>query len=95
MVPSSKLPVATNCCELASGTVELAGPTASETRPALVTLREAGALVTDPKAAMMLVSPAETPSALPCVPGDELIVAADEEEPHPTSAVMSTFVPSL
>src|SRR5258708_1245705 len=95
VVPSSKLPVATNWWELASGTVEFAGVTASETRFAFVTVNVAGELAADPMAAVMLVVPAEIPKARPCVPGELLMVAADCEGFHGKRGVMSSCVPSL
>src|SRR6202162_4592383 len=89
-VPSSKLPFATNCWEVASGTVAPAGVTEIENRFAFDTVSAETELLIVPSEAEMLVEPGDTASAKPCVPGEELTVAvADWVEFHVTSDVMS------
>jgi hypothetical protein len=96
VVPSSNVPVATSCCELANGTVGFAGVTEIETRFAFDTVREEAELVTVPDEAEILVKPGAAASAKPCVPGEELMLAiVDWVEFHATCDVMSDVVPSL
>lgn len=79
MVPSLKVPVAVNCCDLPKGMLELDGATVRVTMVALVTVR-LPAPTTPPNAAVIVELPGDTPRARPWVPAESLMVAIDGAE---------------
>ncbi len=74
-LPSEKFPVAVNCCAIPRGMLGLAGVTAIEVTTAEVTLRVVDPEIA-PRVAEMLVLPAASAFASPCVGMLALIVAA-------------------
>jgi hypothetical protein len=79
VVPSLKVPVAVNCCELPKGMLGELGVTVIEVRVALVT--ENDAVPTCPaNSAVMVAVPGATPLANPFDPTVSLTVATDTGE---------------
>jgi len=95
MVPSEKLPVAVNCCEVPRGTSGFAGVTAIDCKVALVTVNVVLPTM-PPKVACMVEVPGASAVATPCVPGELLMVATlVETELHVANDVRFLLLLSL
>jgi hypothetical protein len=95
VVPSVKIPVATNCKVVPSAIVAIDGVTMSAASGAVVTVRVV-VPVTPWKVALIVVVPAATAVASPGLPAALLIVATPgTEETQVTVVVRSWLVPSL
>ena len=95
VLPSVKLPVATNCCVVPSAIEGFPGVTAMETSAAELTVN-AVEPCTDPEIALMLAEPVATLLANPWLPALLLMVATEVvSELHCTVAVMFCMLPSV
>ena len=79
VVWSSNVPTAVNCCNVPSGILGELGVTAIDTRVAPDTVSVIWPEML-PEVALMVVGPAATAVARPCVPGELLMVAAPVAE---------------
>ncbi len=95
VLPSLKVPVAVNGCDLPSGIEGFGGLTEIETRVAFVTVRVVE-VTTEPRMAVIGDVPGPMPVAWPAVP-EELLIAATPalEEFQVTSVVRSCVLPSV
>ena len=94
-LPSEKVPVAVNCCEIPSGMFGFAGVTAIELITAAVTVKVVDP-ETVPEVAVIVLLPAASVFASPCVGMVVLIVAtAVFDELHVALPVRFCVVPSL
>ena len=93
-VPSLKLALAVNCCEVPRAMFGLAGVTVTVWRAALLTVSVAPP-TTPLNAAVIVVVPGDAPTASPEMPAELLIVATvGFEDVQVTEVVMSCVLPS-
>lgn len=94
VLPSVKVPVATNCCVSPRGSEGLAGVTAMETRVAAVTVSRVDPVLPE-KLAEMVVVPRPAAVARPRLPAAfEIEATVSDDEDHVTRSVMSCVEPS-
>ena len=91
VLPSSKMPVAVNCCTVPTAIVAVAGKTDIEVRCAGTTVRVVES-VREPTVAVMVVVPAAKVVALPFA---SIVAAEGNEEVQVTSDTRSCDDPSL
>lgn len=94
VVPSEKVPIAVNCCNVPSGMDGLVGVTAIEVTVAPVTVKVAFAK-TLPEVAVITDVPAASPMARPGAPFTLILATEGFPEVHCTEPVTFCTLPSL